>query len=456
MPAIATGPTHLDGIELETWLLKFDKAGTCISLQTRAALLERLRATPDTPIVLFSHGWNNEFGDATRLYTAFLAQLQSHSTQFAAGTLRPIFVGVIWPSTWLSFDTGPQIGAPPAPNAADPENRFKGELTHALPAPAIRERLHALLDMPWLDKTMGEELAGLLAQALQAGPDAGPPGTEDASKPEDGDLMAGTLALQAATGPASASDELEDIGTVDGAAARLQDAGVLGFLDPRRALRVASVYLMKDRAGTVGWHGVAALVHDLLAASNAPLHLVGHSYGAKVVLSALAGARLPRPVSSALLLEPAVSHLCFAAQSPINGGKGGYHDVLSTIEDSIVMTYSAHDFPLHEIFHHALQRPGDVAEMKVAGTATAAGAPPSVYAALGGYGPRGAGELLREPLPEPGAAIELPASVVPVAFDGTLARRIAGHGDVATPYTAWLLAAQMLAQGAAHGHRVAH
>jgi pimeloyl-ACP methyl ester carboxylesterase len=288
-------------------------------------------------------------------------------------------------------------------------------------------------------------------------PAADAPDSEDSGTPDAAAIMAGTRALQRAAGATPEGDELEDGGTIDGPAeAPLQGAGAFDFLDPRRALRVASVYLMKDRAGTVGWNGVSTLIGELLDTSRAPLHLVGHSYGAKVVLSALAAAQLPRLVSSALLLEPAVSHLCFADQVPTRTGKGGYHDVLGKIRGSILMTYSAHDFPLHEVFHHALQRPDDVAELKVAGAGTAAGAPPSVYAALGGYGPRGAHELLVEPLPEPGAAIELPAAVVPVAFDGTLSQRIAGHGDVATPYTAWLLYAQMVSQGGADGQGVAH
>jgi hypothetical protein len=457
MPAPSIGPIHLNGVELETWLLKFDKSGVCASPQTRAALLARLRAIPDTPIVLFSHGWNNEFGDATQLYAAFLKQLQAHSHRFAAGELRPLFVGVIWPSTWLSFDTGPQIGAPPAPASPNPEDAFKRELADGLPEHGTRERFYTLLKTPRLDGAAAAELASLLVRALQSAPAANALDSQETQSLDADAIRVGTRALQKLEGAASAADELEEGGTVDGAAASpLKEAAFVDFLDPRRALRVASVYQMKDRAGTVGWNGVSALIGDLLAASRAPLHVVGHSYGAKVVLSALAAARLPRLVTSALLLEPAVSHLCFAAQVPLRAGAGGYHEVLQKIDQSIVMTYSAHDFPLHEVFHRALQRKADIAELGVAGARTAAGAPPNVYAALGGYGPRGANEVLLEPLPEPGAAIELPAAAVPVAFDGTLSKRIGGHGDVATPYTAWLLYSQMVSQGGPNARRLVH
>jgi alpha-beta hydrolase superfamily lysophospholipase len=56
---------------------------------------------------------------------------------------------------------------------------------------------------------------------------------------------------------------------------------------------------------------VRELLEDLLAKNEtARLHLLGHSYGAKVLLSALATATLMpgRKAHSMLLLQPAVSH----------------------------------------------------------------------------------------------------------------------------------------------------
>jgi hypothetical protein len=92
----------------------------------------------------------------------------------------------------------------------------------------------------------------------------------------------------------------------------------------------------------------------------------------------------------------------------------------------------------------ALRRSSDVAELHTAEVPpTGAGQPPDKYAALGGYGPRGAGQILVEPLPGPDSAIEFPSPGVPLAFDGTLDDRIRSHGDVATKYTTWLLYSQM-------------
>lgn len=445
MPAHPVGPFPLDGVDFETWLIKYDKAGACISPQTRDALLARLDSiSAATPVVLFSHGWNNEFGDAKTLYATFLKHLQAHSRTYAGGTLRPLFVGVIWPSTWLSFDTGPAMAGPRGAARLDPAAAaFEGELADALTDPYERERFDTLIESSRLDADAGAELARLLAKALAVQSAADAEDAEQAAA-RDGDVMlAGMTAVQA-TGR---GDQLPEGGTINRAPGVPQprDAGLLNLLDPRNALRVASVYQMKDRAGTVGWNGLSSLIRDILANSPSALHVVGHSYGAKVILSALARADLPRPVASVLLLQPAVSHLCFAEQIPGRPGLGGYRQVLGKIRGSLIMTYSAHDRALHDLFHLALRRRADLGEVTIAGgdTTTAAGKPPSEHAALGGYGPRGCGQLLMEPLPLPGTPIALPADLVPLAFDGTLERRVAGHGDVATAATAWLLFSQM-------------
>ena len=108
------------------------------------------------------------------------------------------------------------------------------------------------------------------------------------------------------------------------------------------------------------------------------------------------------------------------------------------VDKSLVMTYSANDKALHKLFHLALRRKKDLGEAIIA----PAGDPPSPYAALGGYGPRGANEYPGEPLPQPGTAWKLPTDGRPVGFDGSEGQ-IMGHGDVVNPWTSWLLYLQL-------------
>ena len=312
---------------------------------------------------------------------------------------------------------------------------YTDELAEQLPPGPGRARFDALMAADSLDADGVAELAGLVQRALD--------GANSDDTPSASDIESALNAMPAAQGYDDADgDDLGEGGTIGGAAANtapLRQAGLLDYFDPRNALRVASVYQMKDRAGVVGSGGVAALLADVLGHAAGPVHLAGHSYGCKVVLSALAAAKSPRPVSSVLLLQPAISHLAFATEA-LAGSAGGYAGVSASIERSLLMTYSANDIALHGLFHLALRRAADVAEFKIA--ADGAGEPPSRYAALGGYGPRLSGQQLIGRLPQPGVPSDLPRTPIPTAFDGSDGQ-IMGHGDVTTPWTTWLMYLQL-------------
>lgn len=216
---------------------------------------------------------------------------------------------------------------------------------------------------------------------------ADPVGPDEAPASED-KIVAAMNAMQTARGGTPVRDNLDDLGTVGGTAgAGPGAAGILSYLDPRWAVRLASLYIMKDRAGTVGSNGVAALLRDIKQSTQGSLHMVGHSFGAKVMLAALAAQPAGgHPARSLLLLQPAVSHLSFAATVPGREGPGGYRGVLDRVVNPIVTTYSNHDIPLHKIYHLALLRREDLGELQIAAGETAAGNPPNAYAALGATG----------------------------------------------------------------------
>jgi pimeloyl-ACP methyl ester carboxylesterase len=210
--------------------------------------------------------------------------------------------------------------------------------------------------------------------------------------------------------------------------------------DPTDIIKLASLFQMKDRAARVGVRGVATLLRNLLGATKAGVHVFGHSFGAKVMLSALCAQPTPqRSPESLLLLQPAISHLCFADIVPGRQGSGGYRKALKLVGSPIFTTFSSMDFPLHKIFHLALRRPADLGELRVA----MAGEPPDRYAALGGYGPRRAGERAAiDPIPALGENYPNLAGVTIVGLDGS-AQRITSHTDVANEYTAWALRTQI-------------
>ena len=156
------------------------------------------------------------------------------------------------------------------------------------------------------------------------------------------------------------------------------------------------------------------------------------------MMSAACVAPLSRKLNAILLLQPAISYLSFADKIPGTQSPGGYRAALDRVEMPIFVTYSGNDFPLHTIYHLALMRQKDIGELRVAG-GTRAGEPPNIFAALGGYGPRGSGETLVDPIPNQGENFGYPTSARLVGLDGTLDNRIDSHGGVATPFSAWAL-----------------
>ncbi|MEM7130417.1 MAG: hypothetical protein AAF702_29095 [Chloroflexota bacterium] len=210
-------------------------------------------------------------------------------------------------------------------------------------------------------------------------------------------------------------------------------AGEASRFTPQNAMRMLTVWKMKDRAGLVGSKGLGQLLAQILKHSDGRVHLVGHSYGCKVILSALCeGETIPRNASSMLLLQPAVNHLCFAAEVPGSGKAGGYRKALERVEQPILSTYSEQDWPLHKFFHRALRRRKDLFELRIA----LDGQPPSHYAALGGYGPRGCDEVLI-PIKAAGDHYDLNADSQIIGLDGTSV--IKGHGDISQVATWWAL-----------------
>lgn len=425
------------------YVISFDKDGYCTSPRSREHLLRAVRGGEATHVVVFSHGWNNGWAEVEGLTGSFFKNVAALGPAQAPGgaPFRPIFVSVFWPSIALVLpeERGPRF-ASAAVAASD--DRAVELVAAAVPA-RRRARVRELAARQRLAPGELEELARILAPAF-----ARPDELGAARRPTPAELSRQWRAAAAALGGEAATEDFGfgDDGAGGAAPAGPQAAG--GAIDwVRLPYRIATVWQMKDRAGVVGARGVARLLRALLAASpDARVHLVGHSYGCRVVLAAVAAEPAPvRPVESILLLQPAVSRLGFAERLPGAGAPGGYRIALERTRQPILATYSKDDWPLHTFFHIALRRPHDVGDVQ------AAGGEPSPYAALGGYGPGGVGALARTERPrERGQPYDLaPGGARLIALDGAGARKpdgsavIAGHGDVNSPYTWWMLQSQV-------------
>ncbi|HEY6746750.1 MAG TPA: hypothetical protein VI357_13650 [Mycobacteriales bacterium] len=435
-----------DGTAVPFYVVPFDADGACSG--PRAAADAVADAAGATDVFLFSHGWNNDWAAATGRYYDFLhaySAVRAQRWNPPTRPYRPVLVGVFWPSEALvaDADRAPDIaadtGLTPAGLAdAAAERAELDGLAARLPA-ADRERFYALADSPGgLADDDADELAALVAPVLAGPPDElGGPG--DPPTPKDLRVIWDQLPGRDG-GPVSteAGGFVDDGGP---AGPGPETAGFLDLvkkLDPRQLIRAATVLLMKDRAGRVGARGVHDLLGRLVAAGpDVRVHLIGHSYGAKVVLSALCAGDPPgRPVDSVLLLEPALSALAFATDVDGTGRPGGYRSALERSRQPILTTFSSHDVPLTKLFHLAVRRASDLGEAVIAGTPL-----PNRYAALGGFGPYGcdADTVVVEPTTD-GYPLGGPKRIVAVRGDSV----ISGHGAVTNPATAWMLLDQVM------------
>jgi len=420
--------------EVPLYLLSFDKNGVCTSPRTRDRVLADAGSGKYSAVHVYSHGWNNVFQEALAHYTEFFTEYFALREQagIVRGDYRPMLVGIIWPSTAFlaSGEVGPALAGVPA-GAPDPA---LAEVAAEL-APDKRRRLAELVGTGQpLGPDASAALAGLLQPLLgrDERPGATPADPDGAASADDLLRNWGSKVQAGRPGQARAlPDE-----TAAAGAAGAQPAGLLEFLNPREILRKTTVFLMKDRAGVVGRSGVGDLVRDLLRASDTiQVHLTGHSYGARVMLSALASLRDQRKVSSVLLLQPAINAWCFADHIDAPGRPAGaYRAALDNAAMPVYTTFSSRDMALGEFFGLAVRRPGEQGDLLSA-------APDPRYAALGAAGPLGmpAGELAtltmlaqptRYPAPAPGVRV--------VALDGSV-NGISAHGDVRNPYTEWAM-----------------
>jgi hypothetical protein len=420
--------------DVPLYLLSFNKQGECISPRTRAKVLAEASSGKYSAVHIYSHGWNNVFDEAVRHYTEFFTEYFAlrQSASVPNNDYRPMIVGIIWPST--AFLASHEVTPTFAAGGADVLDAAIPELAAELPP----EKGRRLVELASNGKSLGvagsKELAELLVPLL--------------AREEQGDGMERT-----GSNDASAEDVLRSWG-VDttlqdvrpGMPRKLPDegskatdapmaAGFFEFLNPREIVRKATVFLMKDRAGVVGRSGVGDLLRDILRGSTIKTHLTGHSYGARVILAALASLKNERKVASVLLLQPAVNAYCFAEHIDQNEGRAGaYRAALDNTEIPVYTTFSERDRALSDFFKLALRRRGDIGDLESAPL-------DNQFAALGAVGPLGMpdGERVTLPMLEhPGKYPPPVPGVRVVALNGSV-NGIASHGDVRNAFTEWVM-----------------
>jgi hypothetical protein len=293
---IATAPRRQG---LEPLLLPLGKDGRVADPRA----LERLeREAPGaSDCFVFCHGWLYDQAEAQQEAARFFALLEAALAPLR-GRIIPLRVALHWPSKPFA---DPELTRHPAHGSSSVLTRGTG---HPGLWPELERRL--------------------------AAPSYG--GAKDVERLLDD--------LGAAEVPLSVEEEAE----IDALMGSFGDRASRGVVSP---LHVLSFWAMKRRAGEVGERLGRERLGPLWASLQTPprLHLIGHSFGAKLLASAvLGGAR----ATSLTLLLAAFSAFAFAPEVAGLGRPGFYHRILAArlVDDPVVVLRSTHDKALGVLY----------------------------------------------------------------------------------------------------------
>lgn len=343
------------------WDFKFDEEGRLTS-PSEGDFLDQVAAEGVDDLFMFSHGWGTSLDKARGLYAEMFPMIRDAAVG-AASLGRVGFVGIYWPSLWFPPT---EATSPPAIGATQADGGAVVDLnagTAALSGTEIAESLQAgFTDRAQRQKVM--EIGQLIDQGQQVvGSDE-----SDAQKEE---RLRQIHELLKALAPLPPDGEFEDSGesallTADPKTGFLAAAEAFGSAPPgsatqgigdwfhraingaKDAVRVLSYTIMKARAGDIGRGGLGPLLETLHERpSSVRVHLIGHSFGARLVSFALSGISAPAnsPVASLLLLQGAFSHWSFAdAQKNPFGKAGTLNAFADRVHGPLVATFSVFDW----------------------------------------------------------------------------------------------------------------
>jgi hypothetical protein len=434
--------------------LEFDKRGKLFDAAQLRALSSHLADEAVTDLVLFAHGWNNDLADARKLYTNFFTELGA----FAPGTIagaRRVFAGgvILWPSkkfTDQDLIPGGGAAALSSQEKAVIRARLKDfakepvRLGKTAPASAAKRKkiakAEALLKTIETDPQAQEEFVRIVRSMLSDSAAHNDDGTKDLFKVKERQLLTGLSQPVVPSTPVgaggAAAGGFSTLSTGShGGVADLGDGIVSGI---RRFLNMTTYYQMKERAGSVGVNGAAGVIEKVRAQlPKLRLHLVGHSFGGRVVTAATDAAGGKHKIDSLTLLQAAFSHNGLAAK--FDGKNDGFFRKIVTgkkVRGPILVTCTKNDKAVGIAYPLASRLGGQ--------NAAAFGDENDVYGGIGRNGAVKTPEAVKGVLLGASGAYEFAGGSI---YNLNADAFIADHSDICRPQVAWALACGIKAAG---------
>jgi hypothetical protein len=438
--------------------LEFDAQGKSTDAKQLDALIDGLRKNKTTDLFIVSHGWNNDEKDAHALYQELFTNVkaQEKNVDVTGGTFA--VAGVIWPSK--KFDA-----AEDSPNAAslgtgharliaqiDTLEAFLAEGPGATKHKKDLEHAKTLIPKLEKDAAARKEFSEIILARLPKS--VSEEGGWHINQKVGSDMIADDTLLkqlgspppkvaQTGGGATSMGHHTAPSGQTFQGAAGLGDffKGVIGGAS--NLLNYVTYYQMKDRAGIVGRGGVNQAIQRVHAElPNVRIHLVGHSFGCRVVTAAATGdAATPAGfVNSMSLLQGAFSHYAFSPTYDSSNKPGFYRNLIteSRVTGPVIITHTRADQAVGVAYA--------VASRAMHQIASALGDKNDPYGGLGSNGAQKTAEARDGTLPKAGGVFDKPltkGTMTNLLADGL----ITSHSDVRNPNAAYAVLSAARAGG---------
>jgi hypothetical protein len=332
---------------------EFKKDGSIFKPKS-ADVIQFVKQKKLTDLFVISHGWNNDMKEARDLYAKLMDLLAGEVQNNSLFQNRSFGVlGVLWPSK--KFTEEELIaggGAASASTKSEKEklldslkslkNSFDKTGSAVILADATKAAKKLDSDTDEAAKVFVAQMAKLISGVK--GKIAEPDGKVAREFHKEG---AKALLNRLQDNIRQSAPRAKNSG---GAASLSGAAGGMGgtfnglFEGARNLLNYVTYYQMKERAGAVGKTGLTPVLKELK--KNYPdlkLHLIGHSFGARLVTSAASNVG-KGAIDTLVLLQAAFSHYGFA-QNYAGGSDGLFRAAITSqkVKGPVLITHTHND-----------------------------------------------------------------------------------------------------------------
>lgn len=342
-------------MSLPNFEVEFTKEGRVFDAAQVEAILDASQSMTD--LLVMSHGWNNDMGEARKLYDDLTASILAVAGDVPGIEKRKLAVlRVFWPSKrFADKDLIPGGGAASASQENDDalvsalEELKRDPLRlGGMEIDPVREKILARAQalVPDLEKdpTARRKYVLELRSVLDPSQASLDDGSAEFFTGDPLDFFSSLQEAVQAPGGQVGGGATSFLGL--GGAAGLEDllSGVKAAA--RRIANFATYQTMKERAGRVGRTGLCQVLMRLRDRNPAlKLHLIGHSFGGRLVTAAAHALPADTSAVSLSLLQAAYSHNGLAEEFDDQGHDGAFRALVSEKRASgpIIITHTKND-----------------------------------------------------------------------------------------------------------------